>query len=233
MEVIKTDFVEGASTAKGTVVIIDVFRAFSVDCYCLESGVEFVSPVGAIDQALKFKNEFPDAVLIGERNGEMIEGFDFGNSPVQVLNANLDKAKVFHTTHAGTQGLVNATQADEVLTGALVNAEATARYIKSKSPELVTLVRMGWKAEEQTDEDNVCADYLAALLLDLPYDKEGIKQRLVNSPCSVRFFAPEVSHSPEQDFHLCTEVDKFDFAVTAHMSELGYWQLKKISSCRN
>lgn len=230
MKVVKTDFVAGASSAQGMVVIIDVFRAFSVACYCLERGVEFVAPVGAIEQALAYKKQFPQAILIGERNGAKITGFDLGNSPAEVLATQLDKKKVFHTTHAGTQGLVNASQADEILTGALVNAEATANYIKSQSPELVTLVRMGWKAEEQTDEDNVCADYLEALLLGLPYDKDRIKQGLIDSPCSNRFFAADVSHSPEQDFHLCTEINKFNFAVKAEKSELGFCQLKKISS---
>lgn len=229
MEVIKTDFVKGAQTARGIVVIIDVFRAFSVACYCLEQGVEFLSPVGSIEQTLKYKEQYPDAILVGERNGEKIQGFDLGNSPSQVLQTDLADAKVFHTTHAGTQGLVNATQADEILTGALVNAQATVNYIKSKAPKLVTLVRMGWKAEEQTEEDNVCADYLEALLLDTPYDKAAIKLKLIDSPCSKRFFAPEISHSPEQDFHLCTQLNKFDFAVKAKMSDLGLWQLNKQS----
>lgn len=230
MKVVKTDFVAGAQQAKGIVVIIDVFRAFSVACYCLDAGVNFVAPVGAIEQAIAFKEQYPDALLIGERNGEQIAGFDFGNSPSQIQQAEITDAKVFHTTHAGTQGLVNAIHADQIVTGALVNAEATARYIKSQNPELVTLVRMGWKAEEQTDEDNVCADYLEALLLNQPYDGCGIKQRLSASPCSERFFAAEVTHSPEQDFHLCTELNKFDFAVIAERSELGFWQLKKQTS---
>ncbi len=229
MEVIKTDFVKGAQAARGIVVIIDVFRAFSVACYCLERGVEFVSPVGSIEQTLKYKEQYPDAILIGERNGEKIDGFDLGNSPSQVLQTELVGAKVLHTTHAGTQGLVNATQADEILTGALVNAQATASYIKSKAPKLVTLVRMGWKAEEQTEEDNICADYLEALLLNNSYDDAAIKPKLIDSPCSERFFAPEISHSPEQDFHLCTQLNKFDFAVKAEMSDLGLWQLSKQS----
>lgn len=143
MNVEKTSFVAGSKNAKGIVVIIDVFRAFSVACYCFEQGVSKVIPVGDIEDAHKLALVMTDSILVGERHGIKLPGFDYGNSPTEILAGNVSGKTVIHTTHSGTQGIVNAVNADEVLTGALVNARATADYIKSRKPKQVTLVRMG------------------------------------------------------------------------------------------
>jgi 2-phosphosulfolactate phosphatase len=124
----KLDFVEGALHAQGITVIIDVFRAFSVACYCYEQGVKKIIPMGSLDEALSFKLDNTRIIKIGERNGRKLPEFDFGNSPTEILTANIDGAIAVQTTHAGTQGLVNANKATEVLTGALVNAKATVDY---------------------------------------------------------------------------------------------------------
>ena len=57
---------------------------------------------------------------------------------------------VIHTTSAGTQGLVNAVQADEVITGSFVNAEAIVSYIRRQAPAMVSLVSMGTAARQIT-----------------------------------------------------------------------------------
>ena len=45
---------------------------------------------------------------------------------------------------------------------------------------------------------------------------------------SQRFFDPEKTHSPEQDFGLCTGVDAIDFAVKLERSDKGL-KLQKVS----
>lgn len=227
MNIIKTDFVAGAQQAEGIVVIIDVFRAFSVACYCLDKGAASITPVAAIEDALALKQNNLDMLLIGEREGKPLEGFNFGNSPSAVLNAEIAGKHIAHTTHAGTQGLTNAPNADEVLTGSFLNAAATARYILSKQPETVTLVRMGWKAETNTEEDDLCAEYLESLLLGTQFDAAGIRDTLANSPCAERFFDPGQPWNPQEDFELCLNIDMFDFAVRA---EHGADQLLKLKA---
>ncbi len=59
----------------------------------------------------------------------MVEGFDFGNSPTDISQADVRGKTIVHTTSAGTQGLTNASGADVVLTGSLVNAAAICEYI--------------------------------------------------------------------------------------------------------
>ena len=230
MKVKKNDFIPGAVQAQGIVVVIDVFRAFSVACYCFQKGVERIYPVGDIEDALALGRKIQGSVLIGERNGKKLPGFDFGNSPTEIATADLHSRIVVHTTHAGTQGLVNAQLADDLLTGAFVNAEATAKYIRTKSPELVTLVRMGFHAEISSDEDNLCAEYLECLLLGKEFDSAEIKSTLRSSPFAERFFDPAKPWNPPSDFDLCLAVNRFDFAIGSAVDEEGRLFLSKLNS---
>ena len=121
-------------------VIIDVFRAFSVECYLMSFGAAAVYAVGSIDEARALSAALPGSVTVGERRGVRLPGFDFGNSPSQILPEAVKDRPVVHTTSAGTQGLVNAQGASEILTGSLVNASAIARYIEKTDPEEVSQI---------------------------------------------------------------------------------------------
>jgi 2-phosphosulfolactate phosphatase len=215
MKITVSDFVDGASNARGITVIIDVFRAFSVACYLSYGNASKIICVGTVEDALELRQRIPDAILIGERGGRKLDGFDFGNSPTEIRALDLTGKTVVHTTHAGTQGLVNANRASEILTGSFLNAAATARYIRSKAPPEVTLVRMGLEATRRTDEDDLCAAYLEAQLTGRAFDAMGIKETLRASPCTDRFFDPQKPWSPVTDFDLCLDVDCFDFVLRA------------------
>ncbi|MFQ3322977.1 MAG: 2-phosphosulfolactate phosphatase [Pseudomonadales bacterium] len=226
----KLDFVNGAQQAEGIAVIIDVFRAFSVACYCYYQGVHKVIPMGSLDDALLFEQANTRVLKIGERNGRKPPEFDFGNSPTEIMAGNVNDAIMVQTTHAGTQGLVNAHNASEVLTGALVNAKATIEYIKRQNPAVVSLVRMGHEAAARTDEDDICADYMEALLLNKPFDIDSIRATLLNSPCAQRFLDPAIPWNPMSDFDYCTDVDRFNFALTLITSSTERPYLEKTPS---
>src|SRR5262249_47449623 len=119
---------------------------------------------GEIDEALRIKRANPDYLAIGERHARKLPGFDCGNSPTEIEGLDLSNRTVVHTTHAGTQGLVNTQHSDVVLTGSLVNAEAICRYIRALAPERVSLVRMGVAATQRSAADDLCADLIAARL---------------------------------------------------------------------
>ena len=134
--------IEGAKAAVGTTVIIDVFRAFSVEAYMLAMGADKVIPIGSSDIAYEMKKADPTIILAGERHGKIMPGFDTGNSPSQLSSIDLKGKTVVHTTSAGTQGIANAKGATEILGCGLVNARATAEYIKRSGAEQVSLVCM-------------------------------------------------------------------------------------------
>ena len=213
MQIEIVDFVAGARAARGVAVVIDVFRAFSVTCYAFEGGVERMIPIGDHEEALTLKRANPGWLAFGERYGKKLDGFDFGNSPYEITLANLRGKTIVHTTHAGTQGLTNATGADVVLTGSLVNAGAICAYIRSLDPSHVTIVRMGQAAKERSAEDDLCAELLHARLSGRAYDTSTVRSRLRTAPAAQKFFDPAATWAPEPDFNLCTDVDRFDFVL--------------------
>jgi len=209
-----SDFVAGARAARGVAVVIDVFRAFSLAAYAMSRGAARIVPVADVQTAYALKRQHPDWLLVGERHARPLPGFDCGNSPAQLEAFDLHGRTLIHTTHAGTQGLVNATGAEEVLTGALVNAGAIVRYLRARNPEEVTLVRMGHEARERCEEDDLCAELLIARLEDRPFDVATIRARLRSAPSARKFFDPACDWAPAKDFELCTAVDALDFVLT-------------------
>lgn len=218
---------DGARRAKGLTVVIDVFRAFSVECYALAGGAAQVLAVGDIDVAYRLKRQHPDALLVGERGGMKCEGFDFGNSPSELCRANLSGSTIIHTTSAGTQGIANALHADEIITGSLVNAAAVADYIRRKNPEHVSLVCMGLSGRAETEEDTLCAAYIKALL-------EGREINIcpqiddLKNTSGKKFFDPAKQQAfPQPDFDLCTHLNAFPFAIRAQAMG-DHWQMARI-----
>jgi 2-phosphosulfolactate phosphatase len=209
------EFVDGARKATGLAVIIDVFRAFSVACYAFDAGAARIIATSDVSEAFLLKNKYKNAVLVGERDEKKIEGFDFGNSPTEIIKADLTGKTVIHTTTAGTQGLIKAINADVVLTGSFVNADAIVNYIKSVNPEIVSLVGMGYRATKSAEEDLLCAEMIRAKLNNESSVFEGRIANLQNTS-GKRFFDPvNIEFSPPTDFFLCTMVSRFDFVLKA------------------
>jgi 2-phosphosulfolactate phosphatase len=225
------DFVDGARAARGLTVVIDVFRAFSVAVSAFARGAERIFPVAAIEDAYALKARFPDALLIGERHARRLPGFDCGNSPTELQGFELQGRTLIHTTHAGTQGLVNAVHADEVITGALVNAAAIVRYIQRRQAERVTLVRMGHEARSRCAEDDLCAELLAARLRGVAPAVDDVAARLRHADSAQKFFDPACDWAPEGDFHFCTQVDAYDFVLQLDRTDATAY-LRRIE-CQN
>ncbi len=219
---------EGAKKAKGIAVIIDVFRAFTTECFFIANGAKQLFAVGEQNIAYTLKKQHPDYILAGERNEIMLEGFDYGNSPANIEHIDFTGKTVVHTTSAGTQGIANACYADEILTGSFVNALAISKYIKKQNVSVVSLVCMGKAALSPTEEDTYCAEYIKSLLLGENYP---LQQKL----CSLRhlegerfFNAQNQIQCPQRDFYLATTPNQFDFVLRAVPYERDFHSIQKI-----
>lgn len=218
---------EGAQKASGLTVIIDVFRAFSTACYAFGNGVQKIFPVGDIELAYQLKKENPGFILVGERHERKPEGFDFGNSPSQLLESDLNGKIMVHTTSSGTQGIANAKGADEIITGSFVNAQAIIKYIRKQNPAQVSLVCMGYSCQYPTDEDTLLAVYIKNELEGKPNDFEAMVEQIKQGD-GARFFAPEKQEwAPVADFDLCLSLNRFDFVLKVEQ-ENGLNCLKRI-----
>lgn len=204
---------KGARQAEGIAVIIDVFRAFSVASYAFGNGARRIIPVGDTKAAHDLKKSHPEYLLIGERGGRKIPGFDYGNSPAEIEDVDFRGKTLIFATTAGTRGLVHAA-AETVMTGSLVNAEAVVRYLQSRDPDLVSLVPMGSGGTVRSEEDDLCAEYLkSALQGERPADFIAIRKRLQACPAAQKFFDPSADWAPERDFDLCLQLNRFPFVL--------------------
>ena len=210
------ELIEGAKKAEGLTVIIDVFRAFTTECYCFAGGAVKSYPIGSMEDAFALKREHPDWVLLGERGGAKVEGCDLGNSPWDAMNYDFRGKTMIHSTSAGTQGIVNAARASatQIITGSLVNAKAICDYIRAQNPETVSLVAMGKAGVTSVPEDLLAADYMRALLEDdRSYDIDGRIEYLKDHG-GEQFFDPALAHIfPREDYPLCVALNRFGFVL--------------------
>ncbi len=214
--------IEGAKQAEGLVVVIDVFRAFSLECWLYAMGAREIRPVGAVAEALAWREKDPGCVLIGERHGRKLDGFDFGNSPSTVDPEAIRGKRIIHTTSAGTQGVTNAVRAEEILTGSFLNARAVADYIRRKNPEKATFVCMGKEGLAPAEEDELCALYMASLVNGSGMPDIDERLQALRTGGGRHFFDPDLRDVfPEKDFRMCTERDRFDFVIRIEKDEDG------------
>ncbi len=223
MEIQIYHLIEGARQADGLTVIIDVFRAFSLECYLFAAGAARIRPVGSIDETFAWRKKDPGCLLIGERHGKKLEGCDMGNSPSSIDPDKIRGRQIIHTTSAGTQGVANAVRADEILTGSFVNARAVSDYIRKAAPQKVSLVCMGKEGLAPAEEDELCAAYLHALLSNKKMPEIDAKLQALKTGGGRHFFDPATQEIfPEKDFWLCIKRDIFNFVIRIEKDQDGF-----------
>ena len=217
MQVIYDSFLAGARAAKGLAVIIDVFRAFSCTPLLFSLGIEKCMLVASPQEAFALKKDRKDVVLIGESSGIPIEGFDLGNSPSEIRRQDPSFFKgrtVVQRTSSGVQGALAALEgAAEVMVAGYTVARATADYILSIQPALVSLVAMGWDLKERAPEDEGCARYIAHLLGAGDYDHNKALSEILSNETAQRFLRADNPHFPAEDPIMCLQRDVYDFAL--------------------
>ena len=218
--------IDGAREAEGLTVIIDVFRAFSVACYAVENGAARIIPVGGLQLAYRLKADNPEYILLGERGGKIQPGFDYGNSPSQILGLDFSEKTVVQTTGAGTQGFANATRADLLVSGSFVNAEAVVSFIRQKAPAQVSLVCMGTRGVEPNPEDTLCGEYIRDRLSGRPVDRRRVIRQLKQAVTARKFLDPSRPWFPRADLELCIDIDRFGFVLVAEPFQEGLLALR-------
>jgi 2-phosphosulfolactate phosphatase len=127
-----------------TVVIIDIFRATSSICYGIENGAEAIIPVSEVEECAAYRNKGVDYLLAAERNGEVVAGFDFGNSPFSYTAEKVAGKTVVLTTTNGTHALHLSRRAKQVLIGSFLNITSLCSYLKKQEGNIL-LVCAGWQ----------------------------------------------------------------------------------------
>ena len=206
----------GARQATGTVVIIDVYRAFTTAAVALNAGAARIILVDNPQKALELRRSGRCDRCFGESGGVKVPGFDFGNSPYEISQAEVRGQTLAQSTSAGTRGVTAACANAVLYVAALVNASATAQSILAAAPTEVSLVAMGNGGEERSEEDELCALYLRNLLHGCRPDPAAIRTLLLSSCDSARFGDPAQPHFDLRDRDIALEVDSIPIAVQVH-----------------
>src|ERR1700744_2146839 len=126
------------------VVVIDIFRATTSICYGIDNGAEAIIPVSQVEECLAYQESRPEYLLAAERNGEVVDGFDFGNSPFSYTKEKVNGKTIVLTTTNGTHALHLSRSATKIVIGSFLNLTAVCNWLK-KQNENILLVCAGWK----------------------------------------------------------------------------------------
>ncbi|MDZ4751864.1 MAG: 2-phosphosulfolactate phosphatase [Flavobacteriales bacterium] len=144
------------------VVVIDVLRATSAITTALHYGVEKIIPVESVEEALEYKKR---GFLAGaEREGQVVEGFDFGNSPYAYMDPEMKGKSVVLTTTNGTRAIKLVGSDKLVVIGCLNNLDLLCKWLSEKHLNTLILAS-GWK-DKINLEDTICAGAIAENLLE-------------------------------------------------------------------
>lgn len=144
------------------VVVIDVLRATSAICAAFDNGIKSIIPVPTVEEAWEYKQK---GYLAGaERKGQIVEGFDFGNSPFSYMKEEFRGKEVVLTTTNGTKSLHVAREAETVVVGSFLNLDALSRWLAVQDKNVLCLCS-GWQ-DKFNLEDTICAGAIADFLIN-------------------------------------------------------------------
>ena len=148
-------------------VVIDVLRATTTIAWALENGADSVQVFADVDELKREAKVFyeKDKILVGERGGKKLDGFDLGNSPIGVSTETVKGKRVFMSTTNGTRSLHRVRESKSLYTMALPNRRAIAERLQRDNPNEVWIVGSGWEGSYSL-EDSLAAGALASLLID-------------------------------------------------------------------
>ena len=206
--------VDGARSAVGVVVVIDVLRAFTLSAYALAGGARECLLVGTVDEARAVAAATPGAVISAEVDTLPVEGIPISNSPTQIVEAEVRGRAVVQRTSAGTQAIRAVANAEAMYASSLVVARATAQACLLRRPQTVTLVASG-----DFPEDHACARYIEALMRGENEDVSRLLEALISSDRYEKFARGDWPGFPKSDLDLALATDRFDFAMRATKDE--------------
>jgi 2-phosphosulfolactate phosphatase len=205
--IIHTTGVEGAREARGTTVVIDVLRSFTVSAYALHGGALECRLVKTVAEARALAASTPGSVICAEEEALPVEGIPISNSPTKIRELDLNGRVLIQRSSAGTQA-ATAAASDDIFAASLVVARATVQACLLRNPPTLTLV-----ASADHPEDHACAAYMEAIIKGQTPDLERLLRPLRETDRYRKVAAGKWPGFPPSDLELSLQADVFDFAM--------------------
>jgi 2-phosphosulfolactate phosphatase len=194
----------GCKNANGIAVIIDVFRASTTICCLLQSNPQKL----IIGRDIQYLEGFID-----DKNYECFSEIKTSkkhqdNSPLKAFSLSLKNKKAIIVSRNGTVAINAVRHCKRVFVASFVNVDAIVEYIRKIKPEEVSIIAIGHiNRDEETDEDNLCAEMIHNCLLDIPVNEFQIRKKLAKR-IKERLLDPESPQGDEvnKDIALCTAI---------------------------
>lgn len=156
---------DSEDVAEDVAVVIDVLRMTTTATVLFARGLHELFVVADPDEAARLARR-TGALLLGERGGLPLPGFDGGNSPLERLHDDLNGRSAILCTTNGSRAVEAAAGARHLLLGALVNARAAAHRAVSLAHRRILLVCAGTHGAPSLD-DVLGAGLIIAEVVDL------------------------------------------------------------------
>ena len=194
---------------ESTKVLVDVFRSTSTMPIMLERGVPRIIPTSSVKDAKRIKSENPDYLVVGERYGMKIPGFDMNNSPDNALHFDFNGRTAVFTSTNGTLVLKRISKYGKVYLGSFINFHATVE--KLRNLERVDIV-VSNRPDGPADEDYIFAQFLKNELLGKSPEFSEYAEQIRNSKGSRRLKLMLASKDIESSLLLdyCKKAVSFD-----------------------
>lgn len=147
----------------GIVVVIDILRATSAMVTAFDAGVKDIIPVATIEEARQYIGR-PGFVAAAERNGEVVEGFPVGNSPLAFKAMDLRGKTIVISTTNGTQAINTGRHVQHLVVGSFLNLTALTDWLLRQDDNILLLCS-GWRNKFSL-EDSVFAGAVMERLLE-------------------------------------------------------------------
>ncbi len=198
-----------------TVVVIDIFRASSAICTALAYGVAEIIPIDTLEEAHELKEK--GFIVAAERKGEVVNGFDFGNSPFSFMQDRIKGKSVALSTSNCTHAIHRALPAKQLIIGSFLNLSAVASHLINHADQIVLLCA-GWNNNVNL-EDTVFAGALVDRLSDhfhISCDAAMVAQGIYQlAKKDLKGFLKQSSHSHrlehlhlQKDIDFCLQIDE-------------------------
>ena len=160
--------IDAAQDKHDLVIVIDILRATSTIPVMLSRNIKKIIPVIEIEEAFNLKKIINEnSILCGERDGRKIEGFDYGNSPLEFKNADIEGRTVIMSSTNGTPATIIAAElAEHVIFGSFINFRKLIEFIKNSSFQNLLLLTSGTQGEFSL-EDSVFAGLIVKTLMNI------------------------------------------------------------------
>lgn len=207
---------------RGATIVIDVIRAFTTTYHAFANGVAHIWPVATSAEAFALQAQQPAALLAGEIQALPIEGFDFGNSPLELSQAQVAGKPLILRTTNGVIATLNAQPCQHLFVTGLPTAAATVNAVKALDVEQVVLVA----SHPTGDEDVACAEYMRGLLGGEGISASEASERTLNAKAAQKFYDGSNPRLRADDIHLAAQCDVGDFVMLVKQSPQGPYIIK-------